>query len=473
MRKNTRNKAFFFMFLLTFGSSSVQADDAAIAEKYFQWAQQAVDEGRWGTALIGLKRASDFAECSSDISYLFAVALLHEKQSRDAALAAVKLAVETDEWRRYSREQGLLLQAKIEIGFRRFQNALSLLNEVADSAEEARIRLLAYKGLEDWSRFTTSASIALEKHPRDVRIARILLEAKSPDSLPEAHRPLIESVLKRLSVLLKTDPELAYIAAPFIPDTDEARRLIAAYRAVREPAPASIVGALNFGVVDGKTAIDELFHAETIDKNLILSVWSLLRDSDGREQMRRSFLSYSGLVTEDKDQDGFVEIQIKYKVGRIVEFSYDGDFDGVFETVVSFEDGLPSRAEIRDMQVIWEQYPAVSSVLVNGSRYVLKPSSFFFTPLKLNNVVGVLYPEITQTVLAERVLTNEALFIERDSSEFIGAVERIEIENGVPIRSREFLDGRVISETTFKAGKPSSEVIDLDLDGIMETKRVF
>lgn len=459
------------MFLSTFFGLIVQgyADDAAIAEKYFQWAQKAVDEGRWREAFIGLERASDFAECSSDISYLSAVVRLHEKQPRDAALTAVKFAVETDEWRHYSREQGLLLQAKIEIGFHRFRGALSLLNAVMDSAEEVRLRLLAYKGLEDWSRFTTIASTALEKYPRDVRIARILLEAK----FPEPQRPLIEKILKRLPILLKTDPELASIAAPFMSDTDEARRLVAAYRSMNEPTPASISVALNFGVIDEKTAIDELFRAEIIDKTLVLSVWSLLRDNNSREQMRRCFLSYSGIITEDKDMDGFSESQVKYEVGRIMGFSYDRDFDGIFEMVISFENSIPVRAEIKDMQVIWEQYPAVMSVFVDGSRYILKPNDFFFMPLKLNGIIGILYPEITQAVLIEKALATEALFIERDSKEFIGAIERIEIENGIPIRSREFLDGRIVSETMFRAGRPISEVIDLDLDGIMETKRVF
>jgi hypothetical protein len=470
-----RNKVFFFMFLSVFGGLPVQiyADDTAIAEKYFQWAQKAVDEGRWGPALIGLERALDFAECSSDISYLFAAALLHENQSRVAAFTAAKLAVETDKWRYYSREQGLLLQAELEIRLHRFQSALSTLKEVATGAEEALVRLLAYKGLEDWSGFTTNASVALEKYPRDVRIARILLETKPPSSLSEVYRSLIEKIFKRLPALLEVDPELAYIATPFITDFDEARRLVAAYRAVNEPAPASIAAALNLGVVDGETAIEELFRAGTFDKNLALSVWSLLRDNDSREQMRQNLLSYSGLITEDNDRDDCIETQVKYEDGRITEFSHDGDFDGVFDTVVSFENGTPIRARVKDIQVIWEQYPAVLDILVNGLRYVFKPNDFFFTPLKLNSIVGVLYPETTQTVLAERALITEALFIERDSSEFIGAVERIEIENGIPIRAREFLDERIVSETTFSAGKPVSEIIDLDLDGIMETKRVF
>jgi hypothetical protein len=475
MKKNTRNKTVFLAVSLAFWGFSAQiyADEAAIAEKYFQWAREAVDEGRWDAGLIGLERGMDFAESSSDISYLFAVALLHEGHPRETALTAVKLAVETDAWQWYSREQGLLLQAELELEFHRFQNVLSLLNQVADSASAARIKILAYKGLEDWADFTISASAALEKYPRDVRIARIVLTAITPDSASEAQRPLVETVLKRLPLLLDAAPDLAYIAAPFMQDTASARRLIAAYRAIRTPAPASIPCALNFGVLDGKIAVAELFDAETIDKNLILSVWSLLRDDESRELMQKSFLSYSGLVTEDKDMDGFAETQVRYEVGRIAELSHDRDFDGVFETVVSFENNVPARAKVKDMQVIWEQYPSVIDVLTTDSRYVLKPNDFFFAPLILNNVVGVLYPEVTQAVLNERLLANRALFIERDSAEFIGAVERIETENGIPTRSRSFLDGRMVSETTFRVGQPISELVDLDLDGTMETKRVF
>jgi tetratricopeptide (TPR) repeat protein len=469
---NSIIKTLFFVFFATFWPILIHANDA-VAEKYFQWAQTAVDEGRWNTALAGLKRASDFAENSSDISYLLAIALIHQNQPRHDALAAVKLAVETDKWQRYSHEQGLLLQANIEVKLHHFQNALSILNIVADCSESYRVRLLALKGLQDWSHFIDSATIALEKYPKDHCIARIVLETISLAPLSDAMRPLVNKIIERLPLLINTDPELAYIATPFIPDTDQVRRLITAYRAANKPAPASLSYSINFGVIDGKTAVDELFNSLTIDKNLMLSMWSLFRDNPSREQMRQKFLSYSGIVTEDRDQDGAAEIHTEYKDGRISKLSYDEDFDGIFETIVSFQDGVPVKASVRDIQVVWEQYPSVSSVLVDNQLYVLKLNDLFFAPIKLINIADGLYPEISQTFISEKTLPSKTLFIERGSIEFIGAVERIEMENGIPTRSRQFLDGRIVSETAFKAGKPISEIIDLDLDGIMETKRLF
>jgi hypothetical protein len=62
---------------------------------------------------------------------------------------------------------------------------------------------------------------------------------------------------------------------------------------------------------------------------------------------------------------------------------------------------------------------------------------------------------------------------ERPSREFQGAVERVTLGRGVPLRSAEYLEGRMISVTEFILGRPTVQRIDLDLDGRMETIRRF
>jgi hypothetical protein len=62
---------------------------------------------------------------------------------------------------------------------------------------------------------------------------------------------------------------------------------------------------------------------------------------------------------------------------------------------------------------------------------------------------------------------------ERPSAEFRGGIEQIELNASIPIRAREFLDGRLVSETEFLRGRPQLQRIDLDLDGRPETVRHF
>jgi hypothetical protein len=57
--------------------------------------------------------------------------------------------------------------------------------------------------------------------------------------------------------------------------------------------------------------------------------------------------------------------------------------------------------------------------------------------------------------------------------EFPGAIEVVELSASIPIRAREYLNGRMISETDFLRGRPIAQRIDLDLDGRMETFRRF
>ncbi|MDR0376120.1 MAG: hypothetical protein LBH85_10470, partial [Treponema sp.] len=59
-------------------SFDTKENDAALAQKYVEWAQRMVDEGRWSEARAGLERSLDFADVSSDIPYLLALVRLHE-----------------------------------------------------------------------------------------------------------------------------------------------------------------------------------------------------------------------------------------------------------------------------------------------------------------------------------------------------------------------------------------------------------
>jgi hypothetical protein len=75
--------------------------------------------------------------------------------------------------------------------------------------------------------------------------------------------------------------------------------------------------------------------------------------------------------------------------------------------------------------------------------------------------------------LTEQLLLSYAYRIERPGRDFAGSVERIECKNGVVSSAKEYLGGRLVSETVYENGIPAFARIDLDLDGRMETIRRF
>jgi tetratricopeptide (TPR) repeat protein len=496
----------FAAVILLPGYTQVQEEtgDGAMADRYVLWAQRAVSEGRWAEAEAALERAAAFGDVSSDLSYLLGLVRSRLDRPRGSVLEALRRAAAADRWRRYTPEAGGLLEAETLLRLRNYAGTLRLLDSLPESADAARFRLLALKGLGDAVRFRGAASAALERYPRDPRPARILFTYFHDRPAPAGtDRDLVVLALRRLPVLLEADPELAYLALPFIADLEEARRLLGAYRAVGRPNPASIPGALRLGMLDDIRALEELFFPppsspapsglRTLDRSLLQSVWGLLRSPEGRDRFRRNLLAYSGVINEDGDGDGYDEMVTRYQNGILDSYSLDADQDGLPELRIRFAGGspewteavmLPERSgesfaypvsdEERDrMGLRWERYPFVLWAERRGVRYIPRPLEFSYAPLRFSDFFGILYPEPdAQPLLSRRALVSFSQFIERRGN-FDGSVERVELDRGIPRRAVETFSGQVVSVTEFRLGRPITQSIDQDLDGRIETLRRF
>jgi hypothetical protein len=220
------------------------------------------------------------------------------------------------------------------------------------------------------------------------------------------------------------------------------------------------------------------------------------------------------------DEDGYPESWTRYRNGIIEEYSYDANQDGLAEWRIFWSAGVPIRGEIavapepgtgqaareggsqllsgsaafgegpvglplRDSdrtkaQILWERYPALLKASLETVTYMFNPWEFSFTPLRFVEFPGagmdvIMYPErdLLGARLTKRSLVSFASMAERPSREFQGAVERVTLGRGVPLRTAEYLEDRMISVTEFILGRPTVQRIDLDLDGRMETVRRF
>ncbi|MDR0657181.1 MAG: hypothetical protein LBG22_12780 [Treponema sp.] len=482
--------------------------ETASADLYVQWAERTIAAGRWSEALQGLEKGADYRDVSSDLSYLLALARNHEGLPRGAALEALGWAREAGRWMRYTPSDCVLLEAELLIGVRNYAGALKLLGENMQDNDTMVLTLLALKGIPDMHSFYDLLSQTLSRYPRDPRPVHILFDYlhegyTGPRSPAANELDLVALALRRLPYLLEADPELAWLSAPFIRDSTEARRLVEAYRAKGNPSPESIPAALNLGIIDDFTALDELFAARngkrSVSYALLDAVWRLLRSPEGREYYRRNLLKFSGIITLDKDRDGRPESQARYLNGMLQSFAQDVDQDGLNELEASFEAGdFPASASVaepapgtgvfalprsgeerRKFAVYWEKYPAVLRTEFNAGIYIPGPGEFLYRPFRFVDLPGgpsgLLYPlpEEDYSPLTRRTLVSFAIEIRRPSVEFPGAEERIELAGSVALNSAEYLEGRKVSETQYFRGRPVQERLDLDLDGRMETLRRF
>jgi hypothetical protein len=385
------------------------------------------------------------------------------------------------------------MEAENFIALRRYAEALNILAGLPDSYVAARLRLLALRFLPSIEEFRRFMSSALDRYPRESGPARIFLSyLKAKNAVGQnseaRDQALLEMILRRLPVLIPLDPELAWMAAPFMRDIEDARRVVQAYRAVNVPAPASLPVSLNLGIIDEETALEELFlfrnsSLKYIDKALLEDLYSLLRDDSRRGLFRGNLLGWSGVITADADNDGIIEASAIYRRGQLALFTYDADQDGLPELSLEFEAGDPQSVQLpvsdddrRMITLRWEEYPAVLEAGLGDERYIPRPLDFYFSPVRFTEIRGsdLLFPEADPQVrLTRRTLVSFALKVERPSREFSGAMEVVELGRSIPIRAREYLNGRIIAETDFLRGKPLAQRVDLDLDGRLETVRHF
>jgi hypothetical protein len=490
--------------------------DAEAAQRYVDWVQQAIDEERWDEALTAIERAADFANVSSDISYLLAVARSRNGKGGISVVEALDMALETNHWVSYSENHALLLKAEQLVAMREYLNALSVLEQTVESADAAKLRLLAFRGLalgnapdydhvQALTRFRSLLLNAMDRYPRDTWPVRIFFEYArnrnpQPSDLAASDINLLELVLRRLPFLLEADPELAWVAAPFIRNTEDARRLVASYRSGgltnREdfrPGGGSIPPALNLGLISDSDAVEEMFAgaAETDDpviyKDLIIDVYNFLRGEEGRELLTQRLLSYTGFILCDDDKDGYVDACAYYSSGVIQNYILSNQ-SGISDLGIIFSaDGIPVFALVlvtgrgSQAQIRWERYPSVEQAVLDGETFQFRPADFQFAPITFvelggsQNLAGLDFPVPSYQYMniTGRALISFCSSLSRPSAEIDGAVETFFMERGVLLRAVETLNGEQVSVTEFERGLPVIQRIDLDLDGRMETIRRF
>ncbi|WP_461255990.1 tetratricopeptide repeat protein [Treponema sp. R80B11-R83G3] len=538
INKNLRiNCLYGLCFLLLFASvcfnihaqtNTEIKDDSQMAQQYVQWIQQAIDEKRWDDAHAAAVRAMDFSTVSSDIPYLLAVIQTRYKDSirQKTVVDNLNKAIDAKRWVKYREYDALLLKARMLISMREYNDAIICLNQITapDSrADATMLRLLALRGMAQGkepgydyvnatAQFRSQVLLAMDNFPRDPRPLRIFFEyahnrKPQPSELPQSDINLLELALRRLPFLLEADPELAWMAAPFMREIDDAKRSVSSYRSGSlskdekfTPNPACVPVALNLGLIDDKLAIEEVFSAVTdkepdIKKEIIIGTYKFLRSEEGRDSFTRKLLTFTGSIITDDDNDGYIETIVRYRMG-FIDSLVDYLTNNIFKVTVNFDlDNDPESISVfiakdnsthdkdltRRVILQWERYPFVRQAEMENEIFKFGPAVFSYAPVNFIDIggsdalSGLTYPvpAYQYITLTHRALLSFCSSYTRPSLEIDGAAETIYMDRGVILRVIETLNGRQVSVTEFEKGLPVVQHIDLDADGRMETIRHF
>ena len=513
-----------FLLILVFIQAAfcfAQTDDAEAAQQYVIWIRQALDEGRLEDASAAIIRALDFSDVNSDISYLAAFVGLRLGDTRPAVTAHLDKAIDVNRWGFYNETQALILKAEQLVNMQRYSSALAALDQIKEgvvTADSAILRLKAFRGLAlnslsatEIAVFQSYALSTMNRFSRDPRSAVIFLEylnfirkqnprvnfELSASSLGSSDQQVLDLILRRLPILVEIDPELAWMAVPFMRNLEEARRYTAGYRAGGflenaagfTPNPRSIPLALNLGLIDDTQAIEELFNVvlSVIDFNVLNDTFDMLRSEEGRDEFTRTLLDFTGFIITCDSHNGLIEQAVTIKDGVVRRFIIDKNHELTLDLQFDFNtSGIPTTAAVSisgdntQAFVTWERYPFVMRVKLPQEDFSFRAADFNYAPISFivlggsRTRPGMSYPVLSnQHELSRRSLVSFCASIDRPSIEFEGGTERIILEGGIPQQAVEVLGTNIVSITEFEGGLPVIQYIDLDLDGRMETIRRF
>ena len=495
---------FLLVFLITAGSKVFPQNlyiadsgtgETQVAERYAVWAKEMAEEGRWHEVLLAMERAADYREISSDLSYLLALARHRQGHANVLVIEALNVALEVNRWTLYDPEEARFLFVEMFLAIKAWPNALAELAAVSSGPREAELRLkalAAYSPLE----FRNFMAETLDRYPRETAPVRVffdfITDLRARDIMPlDEDLQLLELILRRLPALLLNDAELAWMAAPYIHNLDEARRMLLAYRAVNYAVPNSLPISLYLGVIDEDTAMEELFSSNILDIRLLGEVWDLLRHDNARAIFRQHLASFSGFILRDDNRDMIPESYSAYSNGILLYSSFNYMQDGIEELMVYFDAGVPEKCLVllpydasseaaagrEESEIIWERFPSVLEAHISGVKFTPRPFDFFYQPIVFEELwgSGLFFINLNPSSppLTRTTIVSYSLLVERQSLEFAGGIEVIELNQSIPVRAREYVGELMVSETEFLRGRPQLQRVDLNMNGTMDTVRLF
>ena len=317
----------------------------------------------------------------SDLYYMLAAAKNALGDSKAEILPLVQTALTTGDWVDYNRDSARVLYADLLCDTGSYASVPAILDAspLIYSADAEYIRAKAYYRMatvDSVSKARAKIDSARKIYPLDTRFPLLFYKSESPQSINAEVRRLADFFFTKISQYAAAAPdkdtELEIYAALFARG-EEQKRMLQSFnaRGLRHPLYAG--AALQQGLLSQREALDYIrsFADVEIDWNTLKAFVPLITETEVKAAANTYFTAFEGMLTVDSDNDGIVNMYIKYYRGRPENIMYDKNQDGIIDWQIIADFGVPIHAKIppSGLEVDWDTYPYLSSaVYQNASR---------------------------------------------------------------------------------------------------------
>ena len=464
-------------------AADTSSRDAALCAALGSGARDALSLGYVAEAVELLDEALSFVPSDPDANYLRA--LLGLSRGENLAVSAVRLesALVGGTFSLYRRDDARLLYASILAKTRRPADALRFIADLPVGSELLYVETIARLALGDDAGAGRAVLASLKRYPVDPRPLVAWLNARDRPVLTRSDEAVVKAGLAALEKLKEADNSVLPALAPFVASSDDARLLVREFRAMGGIGDASIVLALQYGLIAEDRAIREMLSGSCIPSRAsILRLYALLASDASRAYFFAAFKSYTGAIVSDVDRDGLSESTTLYDQGQPSRWILDENQDGVPEIQVSFLTGVPAILHTRqgsmDLAVSYDPWPFAGEIQFSddsGSRrYSIGPAVMSLPLVTLASISGIsggpyLVERSTMALPFEKAAGMRAYaarIIDAGSS-------TLELYEGEPTRLWWTDAHKRAGYSVRSYGVPVDEGIDGDADGRYEARRVW
>lgn len=484
-------------------ASTGKSVNAAAAVRSLERATDFLASGDWLQAAFEARVGASYDPSLADFPYLEALSLAAQKAPRADILERIEASLASGLfWRTYDRDDALILGARFYAETCRYKDSLALIAKVRrnPSADRDYAKILALYGDGRITAAREAVAAALSLWPFDSRFPKVFLSRETANKPDEASLKISATILSRLHLWENDDRSLLLLAVPFDPDPETRVRNIRVYRNMgkvdglpgnanaeddRSISFLSTLYALEYGVIDGTAAIDELFAAspDGIDIAALDRLCPLVADKGLRASIASRLSSYDGVIVADSNGDGIVDSRARYRLGRPVLALFDSDQDGYPDWTVSCDMGAPVTVTGRSGKpvVSYDTYPFVRLVTDETREYAIAPGKLSWAPvawfrddLKLDGLdFFTIRLTRAEPALTDRALLSSSSFYVASDPDRAGGTTKVTLENGVPITAVSTIGGQPYAWLSYSRGYPVSAREDRDGDGYFETVKAY
>ncbi len=463
-----------------------QSADHELADLYFRHARRLQEQDQIEESLRVAEIGLEYNDLSSDLLTLYAELQLLEPAGTGRAVETLERALLQGRFKRMWPDDGVTLLASVLIRTGEYEDALGWIEDYARDRRSPEVLYHEARALIALERFQTAdARIAtgLNRYPEEARFVRL---AVGRDPLPgfSVARWLDEYRDRR------DDPEFLRVLLHYarsLESGDKQQRRLEQYFGNGGEDPFAVVAYLPYSdkPEEQLEQFREVGGFET--REALAAFFAQLPDGSVRHDLERELAEFSGAVYGERDAYGYPRERLIYETGRLVQYAYDPNRDGVYEHLVMLQDGLPtlyrrSDSSIRST-VVYNAYPEVRSMLRrepdrNEFRYVLARGRFRFPVIRFGEEWFTDTPQILAAISIDRqreipsaeVLRRHAARIEERRPDAERAHEITYMEKGEVYRvvTDSTHNGRIDLIVEYQEGKPFFGLRDVTGDGYFE-----